>query len=163
MAFRFYKRIKLMPGVRLNVSGSGTSLSVGRRGASVTFSSRGTFLNTGIPGTGIAIRARIDSGVAGSARVPEAFFNQMGSRENDHLIRDIAANGRKNATVTVNELRRLMQDPRLTLHDPVSGRKYSRVQLEAILRRAETEKAVEEAQAKIDQRAKELQIGRAHV
>ena len=33
MGFRFQKRIKIMPGVRLNLSKSGASWSVGPRGA----------------------------------------------------------------------------------------------------------------------------------
>jgi hypothetical protein len=33
MAIRFWRRQRLFPGVRINVSKSGASLSVGRRGA----------------------------------------------------------------------------------------------------------------------------------
>ena len=59
MGLRFRRRLTLMPGVRLNVSGSGLSLSVGPRGASVTMGQRGTFLNTSIPGTGLYSRQRL--------------------------------------------------------------------------------------------------------
>lgn len=58
---RFRKRIKLIPGVRLNLSKSGVSLSAGVRGASVTFGKRGNYLNVGIPGTGLYDRKRIGS------------------------------------------------------------------------------------------------------
>lgn len=58
---RFRKSITLMKGVRINLSKSGASLTVGPRGASVNFSKNGTYLNTGIPGTGIYDRKRIDS------------------------------------------------------------------------------------------------------
>src|SRR2546429_9765988 len=61
MRLRFRRSIKLSPGVRLNFSGSGTSLRVGPRGASVSFGRRGTYLNTGIPGTGLYARERLDA------------------------------------------------------------------------------------------------------
>src|SRR5690348_11787897 len=61
MGLRFRRYIKLAPGVRLNVSGSGLSLRVGPRGASVNFGRRGTYLNTGIPGTGFFARERLDA------------------------------------------------------------------------------------------------------
>jgi hypothetical protein len=59
MAMRFRKSIKLAPGVRMNFSGSGVSWSLGPRGASIGISKRGTYLNTGIPGTGFYARERI--------------------------------------------------------------------------------------------------------
>ena len=59
MAFR--KRIKIAKGLNLNLSGSGLSLSAGVRGASATFGKNGTYLNTGIPGTGLYKRTKISS------------------------------------------------------------------------------------------------------
>ena len=59
MAFR--KRIKIAKGLNLNLSGSGLSLSAGVRGASATFGKNGTYVNTGIPGTGLYKRTKIGS------------------------------------------------------------------------------------------------------
>lgn len=60
MGVRFRKRIKLAPGLHLNLSGSGLSLSAGPRGASMTFGGRrGTYMNTGIPGSGLYARERV--------------------------------------------------------------------------------------------------------
>lgn len=59
MALRFRRSVKLAPGLRLNFSGSGMSLTAGPRGASVNFGSRGAFLNSGIPGTGLYSRSRL--------------------------------------------------------------------------------------------------------
>lgn len=53
MGFRFRKSIKLMPGVKINLSKSGISTSLGGRGATVNISKRGTRTTLGIPGTGI--------------------------------------------------------------------------------------------------------------
>lgn len=52
MGFRFQKRIKIAPGVRLNISKSGASVSIGKPGASVTIGKKGVRTNVGLPGTG---------------------------------------------------------------------------------------------------------------
>jgi hypothetical protein len=59
---RFRRRAKLFPGVYLNFSKSGISTTIGVRGASVNFTKDGTYLNTGIPGTGIYDRQKIGGG-----------------------------------------------------------------------------------------------------
>jgi TM2 domain-containing membrane protein YozV len=60
MALRFRKSISIIPGVRLNVGKTGiSSLSVGKRGASVSVGRRGTYSNVGIPGTGISARTKV--------------------------------------------------------------------------------------------------------
>ena len=60
MSILFRRRIKIIPGVRLNISKSGLSASVGVRGASVTLGGKGgTYANLGIPGTGIYTRKKI--------------------------------------------------------------------------------------------------------
>ncbi|GGD56214.1 DUF4236 domain-containing protein [Croceicoccus mobilis] len=69
MGFRFQKRISILPGVRLNLSKSGASWSVGPRGASVNIGKRGIFGNVGIPGTGLSYRERLDK-PAGRASAP---------------------------------------------------------------------------------------------
>lgn len=56
---RFQKRIKIAPGVKLNLSKSGVSTTVGARGASVNIGKNGAHVNTGIPGTGISHRQKI--------------------------------------------------------------------------------------------------------
>jgi len=59
MAWSFRRRIKIIPGVHLNLSRSGVSTSIGVRGANVTIGKSGTYLNTGIPGTGIYQRHKL--------------------------------------------------------------------------------------------------------
>ena len=53
MAFRFWRRIRLAPGVTLNLSKSAASLSFGPRGAKYTISPRGNRATAGVPGTGL--------------------------------------------------------------------------------------------------------------
>lgn len=62
MAWKYRKRIKIAPGVTINVSRSGVSTTIGPKGASVNIGKNGTYLNTGIPGTGIYDRKRIGGG-----------------------------------------------------------------------------------------------------
>lgn len=56
MAFRFQRRIKIMPGLTLNLSKSGLGLSAGVRGARMSIGSRGVHSHVGLPGTGLAYR-----------------------------------------------------------------------------------------------------------
>lgn len=72
---RFRKRIKLLPGLRLNLSKSGVSLSAGVRGASVTFGKRGKHLNVGLPGTGFYTRQKVGS----SRRQPQQGHSEYAS------------------------------------------------------------------------------------
>jgi hypothetical protein len=72
MGFRFQRRIKILPGVRLNVSKSGLSATVGVRGASINVGERGTYANLGLPGTGLSTRTRIDGGKAQPPPLPPA-------------------------------------------------------------------------------------------
>ena len=53
MSFRFWRRIRLAPGVTLNLSKSTASLSFGPRGAKYTISPRGNRVTAGLPGTGL--------------------------------------------------------------------------------------------------------------
>jgi hypothetical protein len=68
MGFRFQKRIKLLPGVRLNVSKSGLSTSVGVTGARVTYGHGKKRTTVGVPGSGISHTAveSCQSGQAGA-------------------------------------------------------------------------------------------------
>jgi hypothetical protein len=54
MGFRFQRRIRLGPGLRINLSKSGVSTSVGGRGAWFTIGPRGTRSTIGLPGTGLS-------------------------------------------------------------------------------------------------------------
>jgi hypothetical protein len=54
MGWRIRRSIRLMPGVRLNLSKGGVSTSIGRRGATVNFGKNGTRSTIGLPGSGIS-------------------------------------------------------------------------------------------------------------
>jgi hypothetical protein len=53
MGFRFTRRLSIIPGLRVNLSRSGPSLSIGHRGAWYTVGPRGRRVTLGVPGTGL--------------------------------------------------------------------------------------------------------------
>ncbi|ADU67288.1 DUF4236 domain-containing protein [Desulfurispirillum indicum] len=53
MSFRFFRRIRLAPGISLNLSKSGGSISLGPRGARMTVGHRGVRTTLGLPGSGL--------------------------------------------------------------------------------------------------------------
>lgn len=91
MGFRFRKTFRVAPGVRLNLSGSGLSLSTGIRGASVNVGTRGIYSNLGIPGTGVSFRTRLDGGSrpkksAAKVRTQEQISARLGVNSDGTLL-----------------------------------------------------------------------------
>lgn len=72
MAFRFQRRVRILPGVRLNFGKRGVSVSAGMRGANVTAGKRGVYGNMGAPGTGLSYRTRLDKTKAHQHRAQRA-------------------------------------------------------------------------------------------
>ena len=54
MGFRFRKSIRIAPGIRLNLSKSGVSTSIGRPGATINIGERGVRGTVGLPGSGLS-------------------------------------------------------------------------------------------------------------
>ena len=67
MGFRFRKSFKVLPGVRLNLSKSGTSWSLGKPGATVNLKGDRVRGTVGIPGTGLSYSETARSGEAAPA------------------------------------------------------------------------------------------------
>lgn len=80
MAWTFRKKIKIAPGVHINLSKSGVSTSIGPRGAKVTIGPKGTYLHTGIPGTGIYNRRKL--GTTPQSGIPSTTLRQSSSVSN---------------------------------------------------------------------------------
>lgn len=85
MSFRFWRRIKVAPGITLNLSKRGPSVSFGPRGAKLTLGSSGARATAGIPGTGLFYTRRIGSSkgsyarheASGAARLDPGFFERL--------------------------------------------------------------------------------------
>jgi len=75
VGLRFYRRLRLFPGVSVNLSKSGASMSFGVRGAHYTVGPRGRRVTVGLPGTGLYYtetdRKRRATQPQPAARVPQ--------------------------------------------------------------------------------------------
>jgi hypothetical protein len=69
MTLRFWRRVRIVPGLRVNLSKSGASVSVGRRGAWLTSGPRGQRVTVGATGTGLFWTQRLRRPVAASVAV----------------------------------------------------------------------------------------------
>lgn len=65
MAFRFRQRIKIAPGIYINLGKKSASVSVGVKGASITKGiagdHKGTRANLGLPGTGLNFTQQLEA------------------------------------------------------------------------------------------------------
>lgn len=71
MGFRFRRSLRLAFGIRINLSKTGPCLSVGRRGATINFSSRWTKATVGMPRSGISYWGPLNSGPETALPKPE--------------------------------------------------------------------------------------------
>lgn len=78
MPFRFRKSIKIGKGVKLNLSKSGLSTSLGGKSLSLNLGKRGTRLTTGIPGTDVSYTSSFSS----SPKSSKSFTQQTASSAN---------------------------------------------------------------------------------
>jgi hypothetical protein len=59
--FRFRKTFSIFPGVRINLSKTGVSGSLGGRGATLNVGKQGEQVTLGIPGTGLSYRTPLST------------------------------------------------------------------------------------------------------
>jgi hypothetical protein len=69
---RFRRSLRLLPGVRVNLSKSGVSTSIGRRGLWFTVGPLGTRETVGIPGTGISYTEQQSNRATHAGEGPQA-------------------------------------------------------------------------------------------
>lgn len=95
---RYRNRIKLAPGVNINLSKSGISTTLGPRGANINVSKNGSYLNTGIPGTGLYNRNKISSSNRRATNSGNASSTKVGvqldlNKNYDPVIQIFSENG----------------------------------------------------------------------
>lgn len=59
MGFKFRKRIKIAPGIHINVGKTGISTSIGKRGSTINIGKNGTKATFGIPRTGLSYSTKL--------------------------------------------------------------------------------------------------------
>ena len=79
MGLRLFRRIRIAPGISLNLSKSGFSTSFGVRGAHVTVGPRGVRRTVGLPGTGVYYTSTSSSGSRPRAGTHEAEHDAVAS------------------------------------------------------------------------------------
>jgi len=149
MGFRFSRRVSILPGLKLNFSGSGVSLSAGIPGAHLNFGSHGTYASVGLPGTGLSYRQRVGGGPSGQP----GLASLPGNPENDGMVETIARFGNQNTPLSEAEARRYAADPRLKLMDPETGQRITPARLEARIKANDRKEKLEKLQLELDQRA----------
>ncbi len=79
MGFRFRRRLRIAPGVHLNIGKTGaTSVSVGQAGATVNVNEAGTRATVGLPGSGASYTtSRADANVPSDLSGPIVFVAAM--------------------------------------------------------------------------------------
>lgn len=103
MGFRFRKSVRIAPGVRLSSSGT---LSVGARGASVSFGRRGTYANVGIPGTGIGYRGKLSGGSQrgpSRAQIERAERKRFEEEDRERRLSSVSAKLNDDGTLSIED------------------------------------------------------------
>src|SRR6056297_3653120 len=114
MSFRFWRRIRLAPGVTLNLSKSNASLSFGPRGAKYTISPLGNRATVGLPGTGLFYTVHDRGGarraapkIAARDRLRLGFFRRLVTpAEERALVEGLAALEEGDQTAALDALER---------------------------------------------------------
>ncbi|MGD0183763.1 MAG: DUF4236 domain-containing protein [Roseiarcus sp.] len=70
MGFRFYRRVRIIPGLRANISRSGISLSLGHKGLWYTVGSHGRRVTLSLPGSGLSWTQRLPAAAPPHAGPP---------------------------------------------------------------------------------------------
>lgn len=77
MGSRFFRRIKIAPGLNLNLSKKGASLSIGPRGAKYTIGSSGTRKTVSIPGTGLYFTSTSKKSSVKAPKISTSYNNKL--------------------------------------------------------------------------------------
>jgi hypothetical protein len=116
MGWNYKKRIKIIPGIHLNISKNGISTTIGVRGASLNIGKSGAYLNTTIPGTGIYSRHKISpstkfklgEGIKGfqaeksKIKLPEAKKPDVNDNIFSHDVEEITSQDMQGIKDTIN-------------------------------------------------------------
>lgn len=128
MAWSYRRRIKIIPGVHLNLSKSGISTTIGVKGAGVNFGPRGTFVNTAIPALGLNNRYRLPGTAPQPAYddpVPVTPITDQGNifSADVEVITSRGMQGIKEAILMAHQQRKELQQDLLKVNASIAGSK----------------------------------------
>lgn len=166
MGLRFYRRLKILPGLSLNLSGSGLSASFGPRGAKLTVGPRGVFGSVGIPGTGLSYREKLDSKARSSARTRSAPPPLDPSKLTPEALEIMQAvvDGKDGVTKSLNTGQEVLSYwekvktlPGAYMIHPETGRRMSDAQVRAFAKKVDREAAVKKLTQEIAEEEAKLE------
>ena len=83
MAIRFHRQFTLFPGVKVNVSKTGMSITIGGKGFHLNFSKRGVMQTTNLPGKGLSHRSYLFKNDEDDERNKDAEEEQSSSNQSE--------------------------------------------------------------------------------
>lgn len=89
MGWGFRKSVNIIPGVKLNLSRSGPSISLGPKGMKYNISSRGTRVRYSIPGTGIYYTKNLSNTVNANRNIPSYQNSNKMNRQNNNGLKNL--------------------------------------------------------------------------
>ncbi len=114
----------------------------------------------GIPGSGLSYRQRLGGGRSystPSTALTEDQIKTMGNRENDETALSVFRGGAQNLSVSPEEARRYLADPRFKLMDPETGRRLTPAKLEAMIQANQLKEKLENLQVQLQTETEEYQ------
>lgn len=166
MGLRFYRRFKILPGLSLNLSGSGISASFGPRGAKMTVGPRGVFGSLGIPGTGLSYREKLDSKANRSTRARSAPPPLDTSKLTPEALEVMQAvvDGKDGVTKSLNTgdavlsyWEKIKALPGAYMVNPETGRRMSEAQVRAFAKKVDREAAIKKLTKEIAEEEAKLE------
>lgn len=151
MGLRLYRRLNILPGLSLNLSGSGLSASFGPRGAKLTVGPRGVFSSLGLPGTGISYRQKLRSpdGKPVTRRASKPFIDPAKLTPEAIDLMQAVVDGKDGVTVKLNTSEEVLAYwekvkcvPGAFMVNPETGRRMNDAQVRAFAKKVDREAAI---------------------
>jgi hypothetical protein len=83
MPIRFHRQFTLFPGVKVNVSKTGMSITIGGKGFHLNFSKRGVMQTTNLPGKGLSHRSYLFKNDEGDERKKDGEEEKSSSNKSE--------------------------------------------------------------------------------
>lgn len=96
MALRFRRSIRLAPGLKVNLSKRGVSISSGIRGANVSLGRRGLYGNVGAPGTGLSYRTKLNASSGGRSTKSSGYSAKENHNSKTNITIELDSTGKVN-------------------------------------------------------------------
>lgn len=104
MGFRFRQVLRVFPGLRLNLSKSGVSTSLGGHGATVNLSKRGIRGTVGLPGSGLSYSKMLLRSAGGVPSPASRMIKPESLREQEECDPATSQTGEKTSQQMLDEL-----------------------------------------------------------